>query len=166
MKTTKLTQKMKTKTGCFPVVFFFHNVPCTNSEQAKVFTQLALDQNLMSVESWGELKEKLENNGNVDSAIPEALEKCISPCAREDKREKWWSRNGNSCEERKEGQEKDFEQTGEKKFDKRFNPIISCPKCFQFVPNSIPGKPSKACWLPGVKANPIMAVALKCTVEN
>merc|ERR1712178_457072 len=102
---------------------------------------MTFDNNLISVESWGELKERLENNANVNRKIPEALEKCISPCKREDWRENHFSSGKNSHEERKEYQEEQYEKTGLKKFDKNFNPVFACTKCYKYIPNEVPGKP-------------------------
>merc|ERR1712110_570995 len=141
--------------GCGPATTA---APKSEEEQQKeitdIYRQMTLDQHLMSRESWGELKESLEANENVDPVIPEMLEKCVSPCQKEDRRENWYSRNGNSQEERKEHQEDMYEKTMDSKYDKRQNPIIVCPKCYQFVPNSIPGKPSLACKLPFEKIGP------------
>ena len=150
----KISRQKRASTGCwFPPCDGVTTAAVALSEsqlevqKIEVYKQLTLDHKLISVESWGELKERLENNANVDRKIPEQLEHCISPCKRENWREKVFSRNGNSHEEKKETQEKLYEETGSDEYDFNKNPVFACTKCYQYIPSSVPGAPSKMCFL-------------------
>lgn len=93
-----------------------------------------IDQySLTSVETWGELKEKMEKNEDVPEEKVDELESCASKCKWEDKKESY-RRGDRSIEERKENQEKCYEKSGQKDQACFAEKIIPCPKCFRYIP--------------------------------
>ena len=101
------------------------------SQQEAQKEQFLTQYSLTSVESWGELKEKMEANGQVPEEKVDELEDCASKC----KKQAAWDKmlpGDRTIEEKKENQEKCFEKTDEQScFAER---LIPCPKCFRYIP--------------------------------
>merc|ERR1712071_249585 len=84
------------------------------------------ENNLSTVESWEEYKDKLESNTAIPEEEVDELERCCTSC--------WWNNGftkiyGRSHHELTELAEKSFEKTGQ-----RIQVPTACPKCYRHIP--------------------------------
>ena len=104
-----------------------------HEQQEAQAEQFIKQYHLTSVESWDELKERLEANANIPKNKVDELENCVSSCNWENRKE-FFRPGDRSIGEKKQNQENCYEKSDAKDESCFAEKLIPCPKCFRYIP--------------------------------